>query len=614
MKDQIEAKPHPLAGKRMTGAEMIIQVLADEGVDTIFGYSGGAILPTYDAIFRHNAEIAERNQIRLVVPANEQGAGFMAAGYARASGKVGVFLVTSGPGATNCVTPIRDCMADSIPVVLICGQVPRHAIGTDAFQEAPVFNIMSSCAKHVFLIEEPAELEATIRNAFEIARTGRPGPVVIDIPKDVQNWEGHFRGEGLLHFRGYESRMRRLAAARLTEEECAEFYDLLRKSDRPLIYAGGGVINSNGAEALRNFADTLQIPVTTTLTGIGAMDTTHALSLKMLGMHGTAYANYAVEDCDFLFAVGARFDDRVAGKIKEFAPKARSVAHIDIDAAEIGKVREVTWAHVGDAATALKDLLIARKSYKKSLANWLAHVQDLKRKYALNYDRESNRIQPHYVIECLNEITHGEAIVCTGVGQHQMWAAQYFDFKHPRSFITSGSMGTMGFGLPAAIGAQLARPNRMIIDVDGDGSLRMTLGELETVTTYNLPVKVMLLNNLGDGMVRQWQRMYFGNRYSGSDKSLHQKDFVKAAEADGFPFAIRLTEKEKVREVLKSFVEFKGPAFLEVMIDPDACVYPMVGPGMGYKEMLTGEFISSRPVAMQQEGEPVDITKVPDLF
>jgi acetolactate synthase-1/2/3 large subunit len=614
MKDQIEAKPHPLAGKRMTGAEMIIQVLADEGVDTIFGYSGGAILPTYDAIFRHNAEIAERNQIRLVVPANEQGAGFMAAGYARASGKVGVFLVTSGPGATNCVTPIRDCMADSIPVVLICGQVPRHAIGTDAFQEAPVFNIMSSCAKHVFLIEEPAELEATIRNAFEIARTGRPGPVVIDIPKDVQNWEGHFRGEGLLHFRGYESRMRRLAAARLTEEECAEFYDLLRKSDRPLIYAGGGVINSNGAEALRNFANTLQIPVTTTLTGIGAMDTTHALSLKMLGMHGTAYANYAVEDCDFLFAVGARFDDRVAGKIKEFAPKARSVAHIDIDAAEIGKVREVTWAHVGDAATALKDLLMARKSYKKSLANWLAHVQDLKRKYALNYDRESNRIQPHYVIECLNEITHGEAIVCTGVGQHQMWAAQYFDFKHPRSFITSGSMGTMGFGLPAAIGAQLARPNRMIIDVDGDGSLRMTLGELETVTTYNLPVKVMLLNNLGDGMVRQWQRMYFGNRYSGSDKSLHQKDFVKAAEADGFPFAIRLTEKEKVREVLKSFVEFKGPAFLEVMIDPDACVYPMVGPGMGYKEMLTGEFISSRPVAMQQEGEPVDITKVPDLF
>jgi acetolactate synthase-1/2/3 large subunit len=614
MKDQIEAKPHPLAGKRMTGAEMIIQVLADEFVDTIFGYSGGAILPTYDAIFRHNAEIAERNQIRLVVPANEQGAGFMAAGYARASGKVGVFLVTSGPGATNCVTPIRDCMADSIPVVLICGQVPRHAIGTDAFQEAPVFNIMSSCAKHVFLIEEPAELEATIRNAFEIARTGRPGPVVIDIPKDVQNWEGHFRGEGLLHFRGYESRMRRLAAARLTEEECAEFYDLLRKSDRPLIYAGGGVINSNGAEALRNFANTLQIPVTTTLTGIGAMDTTHALSLKMLGMHGTAYANYAVEDCDFLFAVGARFDDRVAGKIKEFAPKARSVAHIDIDAAEIGKVREVTWAHVGDAATALKDLLMARKSYKKSLANWLAHVQDLKRKYALNYDRESNRIQPHYVIECLNEITHGEAIVCTGVGQHQMWAAQYFDFKHPRSFITSGSMGTMGFGLPAAIGAQLARPNRMIIDVDGDGSLRMTLGELETVTTYNLPVKVMLLNNLGDGMVRQWQRMYFGNRYSGSDKSLHQKDFVKAAEADGFPFAIRLTEKEKVREVLKSFVEFKGPAFLEVMIDPDACVYPMVGPGMGYKEMLTGEFISSRPVAMQQEGEPVDITKVPDLF
>ncbi|HYK89941.1 MAG TPA: biosynthetic-type acetolactate synthase large subunit [Acidobacteriota bacterium] len=616
MRAEVEPFPHPLAGKRMTGAEMIIQVLAEQGVDTIFGYSGGAILPTYDAIFRYNAEQERKSgcQIRLIVPANEQGAGFMAAGYARASGKVGVFLVTSGPGATNSVTPIRDCMADSIPAVLICGQVPRHAIGTDAFQEAPVFNIMSPCAKHVFLVENPDELEATVRTAFEIARSGRPGPVVIDVPKDVQNWEGTFHGEGHLHFRGYESRLQKLEASRVSEEKCAAFYDLLRKSERPLIYAGGGVINSNAAEQLRAFAATVQIPVVTTLLGIGAMDTIHDLSLRMLGMHGTAYANYAVEDCDFLIAVGARFDDRVAGKVHEFAPRARFIAHLDMDAAEIGKVKRVNWSFVGDAKVGLNDLLQGRKNFKKDFSKWLAHVRQLKKRHALDYDRESEKIQPYFVIESLNQITRGQAIITTGVGQHQMWAAQYFDFKQPRSLLTSGSMGTMGFGLPAAIGAQIACPDRLVIDVDGDGSLRMTLGELETVTTYDLPVKVLLLNNLGDGMVRQWQKMYFGNRFSGTDKSLHSKDFVKAAEADGFKYAVRLTEKEKVGETLRAFVEFQGPAFLEVMIDQDACVYPMVGPGMGYKEMDTGEFIASRPVAAQSSSDDLDMTKIPDLF
>ena len=605
---------HPLAGKSMSGAEMIIQVLADEGVDTIFGYSGGAILPTYDAIFRYHAAHDGR-QIRLIVPANEQGAGFMAAGYARSSGKVGVFLVTSGPGATNSVTPIRDCMADSIPVVLICGQVPRHAIGTDAFQEAPVFNIMSTCSKHVFLVHNPEELEATVRTAFEMARSARPGPVVVDVPKDVQNWTGVFKGEGLLHFRGYEARMQALKAARVPEEKCAAFFDQLGKSERPLIYAGGGVINSDASGELRSFAGAFRIPVVTTLLGIGAMDTTHEMSLHMLGMHGMAYANYAVEDCDFLIAVGSRFDDRVAGKVHEFAPRARFLAHIDIDAAEIGKVKNVTWSFVGDARTGLGDLLAAgRKSFKKDFSQWVAYVQQLKKRHARNYDRESRLIQPQYVIECLNEITRGEAIVTSGVGQHQMWAAQYFDFKHPRTWLTSGSMGTMGFGLPAAIGAQVACPDRLVIDVDGDGSLRMNLGELETVTTYNLPVKVLLLNNLGDGMVRQWQKMYFNNRFSGTDKSLHSKDFVKAAEADGFLFAARLTENEKVQEVLREFVEFKGPAFLEIMIDQDACVYPMVGPGMGYKDMVTGDFIRSRDSETCRPEDEVDMTKVPDLF
>jgi acetolactate synthase-1/2/3 large subunit len=607
---------HPLAEKRMSGAEMIIQVLADEGVDTIFGYSGGAILPTYDAIFRYNAAHTDSagEQIRLIVPANEQGAGFMAAGYARASGKVGVFLVTSGPGATNSVTPIRDCMADSVPVVLICGQVPRNAIGTDAFQEAPVFNIMSSCAKHVFLVEEPEELEATVRTAFEIARSGRPGPVVIDVPKDVQNWQGFFKGEGLLRFRGYEKRMQMLSASRISEEKCASFFELLRKSERPLLYVGGGVIHGNAVDQLRNFSQVFQIPVVTTLMGIGAMDTGTDLSLHMLGMHGMAYANYAVEDCDFLIAVGARFDDRVAGKVHEFAPKARFIAHIDVDAAEIGKVKKATWSHAGDAGNALSDLMNGRKGFKKDFSKWVAHIQKLKRRHALNYNRASELIQPYYVIECLNEITRGEAIIATGVGQHQMWAAQYYGYKHPRSWITSGSMGTMGFGLPAAIGAQVACPDRLVIDVDGDGSLRMNLGELETATTYSLPVKVLLMNNLGDGMVRQWQKMYFGNRFSGTDKSLHQKDFVKAAEADGFGFAVRLSDKSKVKEVLAEFVAYRGPAFLEVMIDQDACVYPMVGPGMGYKEMITGDHIASRPVAVHDHEADLDMTKVPDLF
>jgi acetolactate synthase I/II/III large subunit len=613
MNAQLESKRHPLAGKRMKGAEMMIQVLAQEGVDTIFGYTGGAILPTYDAIFRYNVEheSCPSEQIQLIVPANEQGAGFMAAGYARASGKVGVFIVTSGPGATNSLTPIRDCMADSVPVVLICGQVARNAIGTDAFQEAPVFSIMNSCAKHVFLVEEPDDLEITVRTAFEIARSGRPGPVVVDVPKDVQNWEGVFKGEGMLHFRGYENRMRELAEAHVSAEECAEFFDLLQKSEQPLICAGGGIISGNAAEQLRQFSAKFHIPVVTTLMGIGAVDTTDSLSMHMLGMHGMAYANYAVMDCDLLIMVGARFDDRVAGKVQEFAPRARAVAHIDIDAAEIGKVRSVTWSHVGSAREALMDLMQQGENFSKDFSRWLAHVTDLKKQHVRNYDRESEKIQPHHVIECLNEITGGEALVCTGVGQHQMWAAQYLDFRHPRSLLTSGSMGTMGFGLPAAIGAQAARPDRLVIDVDGDGSMRMNLGELETATTYNLPIKILVLNNHGDGMVRQWQKLYFGNRFSGSDKSLRQKDFVATARADGFGFAARLSEKEAVKETLKQFVEFEGPAFLEVMIDQDACVYPMVGPGMGYKEMITGDFIVGRSKA---EEVSEDKPKLIDAF
>ena len=592
--DMLNQGTHPLAGAGMTGAEMLVQVLADEGVDTVFGYSGGAILPIYDAVFRYNEE--HRAAMPLIVPANEQGAGFMAAGFARASGRVGVALVTSGPGATNMVTPVRDCMADSVPIVVICGQVPTSAIGTDAFQEAPVPTIMGAVAKHVFLITDPTKLEATVRTAFEIARTGRPGPVVLDVPKDVQNWRGVFHGTGRLPIPGYRQRMNRLEAAKLPEAACADFFTALATAKRPLIYAGGGVVNASAAHALQEFAREYHIPVVTTLMGIGAVDTTSPLSMRMLGMHGAAFANYAVDDCDFLVALGARFDDRVAGNPQKFAGKARFIAHIDIDASEINKVKRVDWSHVGVMTEALQTLLDygRRQGVVRDGAEWLRHCEELRSTYAMNYDRDSDSIQPYYVLEEINRLTQGEAIIATGVGQHQMWAAQYFDFRSPRLWLTSGSMGTMGFGLPAAVGAQFAQRDRLVIDVDGDGSIRMNIGELETVTTYNLPVKVLLLNNCCDGMVKQWQKLFHMGRLSGSDKSLHTKDFVKAAQADGFKYAVRLSHKADVPRVVEEFIRFEGAAFLEVMIDQDAGVYPMVGPGQSYEEMITGEFIPSR--------------------
>jgi acetolactate synthase-1/2/3 large subunit len=596
--------PHPLTGATVNGADMIVQVLADEGVDTLFGYSGGAILPTYDAVFRYNESHGGKGkeEIRLIVPATEQGAGFMAAGYARSSGRVGVSLVTSGPGATNSVTPVRDCQADSVPIVLITGQVPRAAMGTDAFQEAPVFNIMAACAKHVMLCTDEAKLEATMRTAFEIARSGRPGPVVVDVPRDVQLAKGVFQGGGMLPSHGYARRLDELKRAVISAADAEGFFRLLGAAKRPLIYAGGGINNSNAATELRAFAERFGIPVVTTLMGIGAVDTTHALSLRMLGMHGTAYANYAVEDCDFLFAAGSRFDDRVAGKVKEFAPNA-TVAHLDIDASEINKVKHVDWAHVSDAKVGLAQLTKAGAGFKRDWSRWRAHVQELRNRHALAWNRDSSRIQPEAVLATLNEITKGEAIVSTGVGQHQMWAAQYLDFRRPRTFLTSGSMGTMGFGLPAAIGAQLANPGALVIDVDGDGSIRMNYGELETLTTYDIPVKVLLLNNLGDGMVRQWQALFYDNRYSGSDKTLHKKDFVKAVEADGFGFSRRVTEPAEVRKQLEAFVNFSGPAFLEVMVDQNAHVYPMVPPGMGYRDMITGKYIPGRGETPSGSGE-----------
>ena len=606
------SRTHPMAGTAMTGADIVVQVVADEGTDTIFGYSGGAILPSYDAVFRYNDANRRADgsaAMPLIVPANEQGAGFMAAGYARASGKVGVAIVTSGPGATNTVTPVRDCMADSVPIVVICGQVPRDAIGTDAFQEAPVSAIMGAVAKHIFLVTDPTKIEATMRSAFKLARTGRPGPVVVDIPKDVQNWEGEFKGHGELPLPGYQRRLDTVLNNHLSDDACERFFGMLAESERPLIYAGGGVINGAATKPMRHFANEYGIPVTTTLMALGASDTRHPLALHMLGMHGIASANYAVEDCDFLIAIGARFDDRVAGDPTNFAPHARNIAHFDVDIAEIGKVKRVDWHHIGVLARDLADLLAFGKriGFDKTFPDWHAEIAELKETYGLNYDRDSDLIQPYAVIEEVNRLTKGEAIISTGVGQHQMWAAQYFDFREPRLWLTSGSMGTMGFGLPAAIGAQFAQPDRVVIDIDGDASIRMNIGELETATTYKLPIKIIVLNNYGDGMVRQWQKLYYDSRMSGSDKSLHRKDFVKAAQADGFEYARKLDRKQDISRVVGEFMTFDGPAFLEVIIDPDAGVYPMVGPGMSYDKMITGDFIRSREKPSDDQPDPSEM-------
>lgn len=597
----------PLAGQRMSGARAVMEVLAQEGVTAIFGYSGGAILPTYDAVFLYNEaqRRAGRREIPLIVPANEQGAGFMAAGYARSTGRVGVCLVTSGPGATNTVTPVRDSAADSIPIVVICGQVATAAIGSDAFQEAPVASLMGAIAKHIFLVTDPALLEATVRTAFEIARTGRPGPVVIDLPKDVQNAEVIFQGSGTLPIPGYRRRMKELTEHTLEPRDAARFFEMLRESQRPLIYAGGGIVNGEAAAALNELALSFGIPVVTTLMGIGTVDTTHPLCMRMLGMHGAAFANYAVDDCDFLIAAGARFDDRVAGVPAKFARNARRIAQLDIDRAEINKVKRVHWSHVGLIGPALQALTAEgrRQGFRPDYSRWHAELAELKRIHAMGYDRASPLIQPYAVMEEISRHAGGEAIISTGVGQHQMWAAQYIDFRRPRLWLTSGSMGTMGFGLPAAIGAQIAHPGQLVIDIDGDSSIRMSIGELETVTTYGLPIKIVVLNNFGDGMVKQWQKLFFKGRLSASDRSLHKKDFVKAAQADGFEYTVRLSRKEDMPRVIREFLSYPGPAFLEVMIDPDAGVYPMVGPGQSYDEMITGPFIASRhPVDIKAPG------------
>ncbi len=614
-----QAKPtlHSRVGEIMNGGDIIIQVLADLGVDVIFGYTGGAILPTYDALYRFNEKYKRPDgsaKIRLIVPSNEQAAGFAASGYARATGKVGVSIVTSGPGATNTVTPIRDCMADSIPVVLFTGQVSTNLIGTDAFQEAPILNIMSNCCKHVFLVSKGEDLESIVYSAFKIATTGRPGPVVIDLPRDVQVWRGPYKGDKkLFSNHGYFSRLEQSGKTHVSKEQARHFYNRLGECNRPLLYAGGGIISSNASEELRNFSKMFDIPIVTTLMGIGCCDTRDSLSLGMVGMHGTVYANYAVEDCDAIIAVGSRFDDRVVTNLKLFAPRVKFIAHIDIDSAELGKVKEADWAFAGDSKQALEDMIHYGKAFKKRYTAWAKTCKDMKKEYALNYDRKATVLKPEFVLETLDKmIDSKKTIITTGVGLHQMFSALWINRDTPRTFLTSGAMGTMGFGLPAAVGACIGRPDMTVIDVDGDGSMRMNIGELETPPLYCLPVKILLLNNRADGNVRFWQKIFYNEHYCGTCKMKHPKDFVAEAKANGIVFAKRVTKKADLEKTMKEWLAFNGPAFLEVMIDRDAFVFPMVSPGLGYSEINTGPFIKSR-VVMKEE-KPLDYEQMPDLL
>ena len=570
----------------MTGADMVVQVLADEGVDTIFGYSGGAILPTYDAVFRYNDKHRNDNgdaAIPLIVPANEQGAGFMASGYARASGKVGVVMVTSGPGATNTVTPVRDCMADSVPIVVICGQVPTAAIGTDAFQEAPVSAIMGAVAKHIFLVTEADKLEETIRSAFELARTGRPGPVVIDIPKDITAAKCEFHYPSEIKMRSYNPTVKGHIG------QIKRAADLILSAERPMIYTGGGVILSNASEQLTTFTRMLGYPITNTLMGLGAYPASDKQFVGMLGMHGTYEANMGMHHCDVLVAIGARFDDRVTGNLEKFCPDAK-IIHIDVDPASISKNVKVDIPIVGQVSQVLDEFIKVLTSSRKepnasALEKWWAQIEEWRSQDCLKYDRDSELIKPQFVIEQLHELTKGDAFVTSDVGQHQMWAAQYYGFNKPRRWINSGGLGTMGFGLPAAMGVQLAYPDETVVCVTGEASIQMCIQELSTCKQYGLPIKVICLNNGYMGMVRQWQEFFYEKRYAMSYFDA-LPDFVGLTQSYGHT-GIQIDKPADVRAALEEALGRKDElVFLDCLTDKTENVYPMIPAGAGLNEMI----------------------------
>jgi len=539
-------------------------------VDTIFGYPGGQIIPFYDKLYD--------SSIRHILVRHEQCAAHAADAYARATGKPGVCVSTSGPGATNLVTGIATAYMDSIPIVAITGQVPTSKIGSDAFQEADITGITLPIVKHSYLVRDVGKLAEIVRSAFYIATTGRPGPVLIDLPNDVSQATAEFNYPPPVAFRGY--RVPQEANVNLVRQAAKA----IGEARKPVIYAGGGVISSGAFETLRELAERARIPVTTTLLGKGAFPETHPLSLGMLGMHGTKYANYAISYCDLLIAIGARFDDRITGKLDVFAPHAK-VIHIDIDPAEIGKNVRAHYPLVGDVQLVLKQLLQHLEAPQDQ--EWLSQVEQWKSENPLVYAWDNDVIKPQYIIEQIWDLTGGQGIVTTEVGQHQMWAAQYYKALSPRSFISSGGLGTMGFGLPAAIGAQAGCPDQVVFDISGDGSLQMNSQELATAVQYKLPIKVAIINNGYLGMVRQWQELMWNHRYSQTDINVGTPDFVKLAEAYG-AVGLRATRPEEVRPVLEQAIATPKTVVIDFVVAREENVFPFVPPGAPLTKMIGG--------------------------
>ena len=559
---------------KITGAQMIIKCLKEEGVEVIFGYPGGKVIPLYDALFD--------SDIRHILVRHEQCAAHAADGYARVTGKTGVCIATSGPGATNLVTGIANAHMDSIPIVAITGQSSTAQIGTDSFQEADITGITAPITKHNYLIKDIEDLPRVIKEAFRIASTGRPGPVLIDIPVDITTdlIDENFKVN--INLPGYKPTLKgNLKQIKLAAKKIAE-------SRKPVIFAGGGVISSGASDILRKFVKVTKIPVITSLLGMGSFPEVDPLSLKMAGMHGTKYANIAFTEADLIIAVGVRFDDRVTGKLSEFAPEAE-IIHIDIDPAEIGKNVKVLVPIVGDARIVLTDLKSEYEEYieKKGIPNreeWLSRIKKIKKDYPLRYDRNSIKVKPAYVVEKIYELTKGDAIICTEVGQNQMWAVQYYKFTEPRTLVSSGGLGTMGFGLPAAIGAKIGRPDKTVIDIAGDGSIQMVSQELSTAAINKIAVKIMLLNNGYLGMVRQWQEFFWNRRYS-QTCIYNCVDFVKLVEAYG-GVGFRVKKKEEVESTIKKALEINNLVLVDFWIDREENVYPMVAPGSSISEML----------------------------
>jgi acetolactate synthase-1/2/3 large subunit len=581
--------------KEMTGAEMVIEALADQGVEHLFGYPGGAVLPIYDALF-------QQKKVTHILVRHEQGAVHAAEGYARSTGKVGCVLVTSGPGATNAVTGITDALCDSIPLVVITGQVPTHLIGNDAFQECDTVGITRPCTKHNYLVKNVADLAQVLHEAFHIARSGRPGPVVVDIPKDVQFAKGTYSKPKDFAHKGYRPKLKgdleRIKAA----------IELMRHAKRPLFYTGGGVINS-GPEAshlLRELVKLTGFPITSTLMGLGAYAAADRQWLGMLGMHGTWEANWAMHDCDLMICIGARFDDRITGRLDAFAPGSTKI-HVDIDPSSINKNVKVDVPIIGDCAHVLEDMVRLWRSGsvqpdKKALDAWWKQIETWRARKSLAYKNSNQIIKPQYAIQRLYELTKDrDTYITTEVGQHQMWAAQFYRFEEPNRWMTSGGLGTMGYGLPASVGVQLAHPNSLVIDIAGEASVLMTMQEMSTAVQYELPIKIFIINNQYMGMVRQWQELLHGGRYAHSYTEA-LPDFVKLAEAY-HAVGIRCERPGDLDGAIGEMIDVKRPVIFDCVVDPAENCFPMIPSGRAHNEMLLGDAAVSIEDAITEEGK-----------